>query len=143
MEWIAQWLVETVHTCMESNAITWLVFAHVNVFLDSKVKDVMKVNHLPNNYIAKCIKRSIVKCKQFDITITHCTFFFINIVIFDNDSIVAQDSIPTTKSNNIQEPLLYTLASLFCISIAVIMALVVRSVKNLKTIIFILGMVAF
>lgn len=39
----------------------------------------------------------------------------------------AQDSIPTTKSNDIQEPLLYTLASLFCISIVVIMVLVVRN----------------
>lgn len=39
----------------------------------------------------------------------------------------AHGSNPTTKSNNIQEPLLYTLASLFCISIAVIMALVVRN----------------
>ncbi|XP_052692253.1 multiple epidermal growth factor-like domains protein 10 [Crassostrea angulata] len=39
----------------------------------------------------------------------------------------AQDSIPTTKSNSIQEPLLYSLASLFCISIVVIMVLVVRN----------------
>lgn len=56
------------------------------------------------------------------------SYYFINIVIYDNDSVLAQDPIPITKSSNIQEPLLYTLAAFFGISIIVIMVLIVRSV---------------
>lgn len=59
---------------------------------------------------------------------THCTIYFTHIVLCDNDSVVAQDSIPITKSSNIQEPLLYTLAAFFCISIVVIVVLIVRLV---------------
>lgn len=42
------------------------------------------------------------------------------------DKGVAQDPTPITKSSNVQEPLLYTLAAFFCISIIVIVVLIVR-----------------